>query len=272
MGGTDNWAGANYYLSVRQFLEAEKKIRIRCLVKFSNMNMKEINEISHGTAAENKAKVERDAARILAMLPSDGLSDYTATECDGEETVVYYIAGFIARSVLKQTKCECCTELIAKDKTAPQIEIEDSGSESPFQKAKEDFLNSINRGGLVHPSDLVHLVCMQALHLRNELFHGEIEKAFFETELQLEVFVDPLRIKLDNTLELLSPLDQECDDGHNFASFIPNITAKFFNCLSKNVSAKANDSIHASRKRAKKDEANPKNDSGARKIKKLQSN
>ena len=128
MGGTDNWAGANYYLSVRQFLEAEKKIRIRCLVKFSNMNMKEINEISHGTAAENKAKVERDAARILAMLPSDGLSDYTATECDGEETVVYYIAGFIARSVLKQTKCECCTELIAKDKTAPLIEIEDSGS------------------------------------------------------------------------------------------------------------------------------------------------
>ena len=35
-------AGANYFLSVRQFLETEKKIRLNSLVKFSNLSMTEI--------------------------------------------------------------------------------------------------------------------------------------------------------------------------------------------------------------------------------------
>jgi hypothetical protein len=37
-------AGANYYLSVRQFLEAEKTIRIKSLVMHSGMNLSEIRD------------------------------------------------------------------------------------------------------------------------------------------------------------------------------------------------------------------------------------
>ena len=34
--------GANYYLSVRQFLESEKKIRLQCLIKFSKLSFKTV--------------------------------------------------------------------------------------------------------------------------------------------------------------------------------------------------------------------------------------
>ena len=37
--------GANYYLSVRQFLESEKKIRLQTLIKFGNCSFKEAAEI-----------------------------------------------------------------------------------------------------------------------------------------------------------------------------------------------------------------------------------
>ncbi|QQP53745.1 Putative LOC101234561, partial [Caligus rogercresseyi] len=38
-------SGGNYYISVRQILEAEKKIRVLSLVKFSNMTISNITEL-----------------------------------------------------------------------------------------------------------------------------------------------------------------------------------------------------------------------------------
>ena len=97
---------------------------------------------------------------------------------------VFFVAGYISRSILKNTKCQHCPELLAKSKSAPQIEVAEDST------AAEDFLRSINRGGLVTPSDLVFLVCIHALQLRDELFDsGKIQEQFLATLNPQSVFV-----------------------------------------------------------------------------------
>jgi hypothetical protein len=79
-------AGANYYLSVRQFLEAEKKIRLKCLVKFGKLNLKDVADVfAEGNIADRNS-IARCAHELLALLPSDGIND--AIELNGEEGII----------------------------------------------------------------------------------------------------------------------------------------------------------------------------------------
>ena len=69
-------------------------------------------------------------------------------------------------------------------------------------------------------------------------------------------------------------LNQTCKEGHKFSERIKSIGDRVFNTFSKNFTAEINDKIHMEKKRKPKDESkdDPKKNSSARKIKKLQSN
>lgn len=103
-------AGANYFLSVRQFLKAEKKIRIKCLVKFDKMSVKDSAEIFGSKSEITEREIKSSSALLLGVLTIDNLSSGYCLE--GSEGVVFYIAGYIARSLLKRVKCESCSELL----------------------------------------------------------------------------------------------------------------------------------------------------------------
>ena len=183
----------------------------------------------------------------------------------GEEGVVFYIAGYISKGLLKKSKCDGCEALFLKSRSPPNLEISDEKE----QKERERFLKSIDRGGLVTPSELLYLVCMHAVELKVELFDdGPIQKMFFELESPREVFAETLAQKSSNTLEAQEVLDQRCKNGHKFLQFVPRIAKTMFNCISKNFIASINDKIHASRKRGSRD---AKENVASRKITKLQS-
>jgi hypothetical protein len=146
-------AGANYYLSVRQFLEAEKKIRLKCLVKFGKLSLEDVADVfAEGNLAE-QSNIVGSACELLSLLPSDGMSE--GIKLNGEEGIIFYVAGYIARSLLKRVKCESCPGLLVKSRDAPAIELSEEEDNQEDCQAKEDFLKSINRGGLVTPSELV---------------------------------------------------------------------------------------------------------------------
>ena len=181
--------------------------------------------------------------------------------------------------MMKRVKCVPCINLLVKSKQAPVLEIASESGEGEYDATKEQFLKSINRGGLVTPTELVYLVCVHALQLHDELFDGaEIQEKFLATEVPKSSFVALLTKKIENTPASYTLLDQKCEnmeqEGHCFHSFVPTIAAKFFNCLSKNFAATLNDSIHAARKRTTETDelSDEKKDPSARKIKKLQSN
>ncbi|QQP52644.1 Putative LOC101234561, partial [Caligus rogercresseyi] len=132
---------------------------------------------------------------------------------------------------------------------------------------KEEFLQLLNRGGLVTPSDLVYLTCMHALQLKAELFDDDYtQELFFASSFPQAVFVNILTKKISNTSASDSIFGQVCDSPHSFQAFVPSIAAKFFNCMSKNFVQSINDKIHAGRKRG-----NVKESSSVRNIAKLQS-
>ncbi|QQP54336.1 Uncharacterized protein FKW44_007143 [Caligus rogercresseyi] len=65
---------------------------------------------------------------------------------------------------------------------------------------KEEFLQLLNRGGLVTPIDLVYLTCMHALQLKAELFDDDYtQELFLASSFPQAVFVNILTKKISNT-------------------------------------------------------------------------
>ncbi|QQP53561.1 Uncharacterized protein FKW44_006078, partial [Caligus rogercresseyi] len=115
--------------------------------------------------------------KLLACLSSDNLCSESDVQLSGEEGVVYYIGEYIARSLLKRTKYKSCSTLLAKSHSPPNLELLEDDKEGSSKK--EEFLQVLNRGGLVTPSDLVYLTCMEALQLKAELFDDDYTQELF---------------------------------------------------------------------------------------------
>ena len=117
--------GANYYLSVRQFLESEKKICFKSLVELSEFSVKDAVEIMKaGKSSEDK---EVEARELLALLGSDFEIDFDVKDEGG---ILFYIAGFLSRSELKRLSCASCKCLFAKSSDTPEIHLDEDLGES----------------------------------------------------------------------------------------------------------------------------------------------
>jgi hypothetical protein len=233
------------------------------MTKLGKLTLAEVAEVFHDTTAAEKEKNELAACGILALLSSESLS--SDVKLNGEEGIIFYIAGYISCSVLKKTSCDTCSGLLVKSMDPPDIDVSDD--EDSLEKT--EFLRAVDRGGLVTPSELVYVICVHALQLKEELFDGgEIQEMFLATGSPRSAFVSILRRKIDGTPEAEQLFNQKCDNDHTFLSFVPTIATQFFNCMSKNFVSTLNDRIHASRKRAPKES---KESASGRKLKKLQS-
>jgi len=131
-------ASANYFISVRQFLEAEKKIRLRNLVKIDKLSLTEVCTLFK--EGEGKQEDDKNADQVIEHL---GESTFEV-EISGEEGIVCYVAGYIARSLVKAAKCEECVPLLMKSQSPPSLTLEEGGN----AKEREEFLKSVSRAAL----------------------------------------------------------------------------------------------------------------------------
>jgi hypothetical protein len=262
-------SGANYFASVRQFLEAEKKIRIKCLLKHGNVSLQEVKQVFSVCSETEKERIDSDAAVLLASLPIESLS--ANFDCEkGEEGIVFFVSGYISRSLLKSVMCDGCVALLRKNEDIPSIEFEEDSSDGgggESRAAKESYLAMINRGGLVTPSDLVNMACVHALQLKTIIFDsGDVQRVFLDSGSPRNVFVQCFMKLLHRESATQSIISQTCPDGHEFEDFVPKIAVRVFNIFSKNFVSELNDKIHVEKKRASKEEG-----STSRKIAKFQS-
>ena len=95
-------------------------------------------------------------------LHSETVSDMMlpkSTSCrmlDMDRYIVYYVAGFVARSIKKGVKCVSCGKILGSDSG---IEMKIDGI-SPLEC--QSFLVMINKGGPIKPSDIVYSSCVVA--------------------------------------------------------------------------------------------------------------
>ena len=105
-------SGGNFYISVKQVLESERKIRLVSILKHSGVPIDSIT-----TASD----IDQSVSETLATFDIDDVSDFELL--DSEIQVVFYISGYCAKSVSSRMKChQCVSLLISQSTSVPLIE------------------------------------------------------------------------------------------------------------------------------------------------------
>ena len=256
--------GGNFFVSVRQVLEAEKIIRMKSLIRYSNLSVGEIKTL----LADDKEVDEHVIQQIL-----DCLGEYEMNLDENnlaEQNILFYIAGYIARSLRKNMACEeCGNQLIASMKT-PKIQMEVNEELTNQQReARDDFLNQINRGGLCTPSDLTFIACIFAENLFDAIMQNVTAKDLLLTSKS------PILVFSKVTVQFAQMShggrgfsNQQCNVGHEFLEVFHQISRRLFNIMMKNFVAEVNSNTR--KLKGQKREGGIKSDKG-RKVLKLQS-
>ena len=255
--------GGNFFVSVRQVLEAEKIIRMKSLIRYSNFSLGEIKTLFSDEKEVNEQVIHQ-------ILDCFGEFDMNLNEEDlAEQNILFYIAGYIARSLRKNMACEeCGKQLIASMKT-PKIQLEASDVITNQEKeARDNFLNQINRGGLCTPSDLTFIACIFATNFFEAIMQNDTAKDILLTS------ESPILVFTKTCVQLAQMShggkefsDQQCDMGHEFLEVFRQICRKLFNIMMKNFVSEVNSNMRKKKGQKRKD---AKCDQ-SRKIRKLQS-
>ena len=258
-------SGSNYFVTIKDVLEAEKRIRLKSLLKFSQFSIGEVAEIFKSADETAEAECQLEADELVQQLGEDPLN-VTNLSCE-DENILYYVSGFVAKSVRKNLKCERCQDLLVSSLKTPTVQFSGEVSDE-FVHEKDHFLKQLNRGGLCTPSDLCFVCCVHCW-----AFLGKIKqcKESFHSFLGLSnsasVFVTSFRLALEAEIETNEIVDVQCDSGHDFQPILNQISRKMFNICGKMIANELNDEIAASKKRKKSSYSTVKE----RKITKLQS-
>ncbi|KAG1673827.1 MFS-type transporter SLC18B1 [Nymphon striatum] len=146
-------SGGNYFISVKQVLESERKIKAVSLLKFSGLNALDDFD-KHDCVQLSENEVE---CFVLQM------QDYEMAKLDsGDMNAIYYVAGALVRSMLKRTNCVSCKIFLVDDKRSNIDEL----AADKFEIVNDDvkhFVEAVNRGGLLAPSSLAFDISVNML-------------------------------------------------------------------------------------------------------------
>ena len=98
-------SGANYFATERQFLEAEKSIRIKSLIKSSGYSINDVQSIMKTDKNACESDVNTHADAIMDIISEDVVAELLPAD----KNIVYYVVGFVARSLTKQLRVQKCT-------------------------------------------------------------------------------------------------------------------------------------------------------------------
>ena len=257
--------GANYFLGVRQILEAEKTIRIKSLVKFSKLSLIEIKDCLGNENRDQEDK--KNAERLLSALPIEEFN-WQLPENKADQNMLFYVAGFHARSIRKVCKCSKCTNLIMESPEQPLLTFEEEALTNEEDSKKKEFLMQVNRGGLVTPTDVTYMSCMYIYSFFDSIMKAEDPKGILTaSDNPRAVFLKALEQIMKMSHETNSFLNLACEDGHEFLPLFMKISASLFNLMMKNFVSEVNSNIKSKSVKRKRESKTP----SSRKISKLQS-
>ena len=138
-------SGGNYYNSTAQFVQAEKKIRLRSLVKMGFV-MPDIKEIFQDCEILKQRKIDERVNEILAEMVNFSFGDNSLITST-DEMIVFYTSGAIVRGLKGKTTCNSCKEMLTRSDEILTIEDDEDVVESERKK----LVDMVNRGGLHKP-------------------------------------------------------------------------------------------------------------------------
>ena len=226
-------SGANYFISARQLFESERKIKAISLLKYSGFTVSDIDKIITKADPESFSFAESIYGELrFSIIPSQQ-----------DKLIIYYVTGACARSVVRTKNCESCKEsLILADK-AHDIRWEETPRAAYF-------LKEINRGGLCAPHDHIFhlgLLCWQVFYEVKET--KLLRDIFVKGHNNRQTFCDIMELTTRENFDIFFGKDH-CSQRHNL---ITEISARFFNCMSKNFVKSMSSGLTAAAKKRKTD-------------------
>ena len=143
---------------------------MKSLITFSKYSMKEVCQIMSKDEKKIDTEVENYSEMVVDMMCSKENAVYLSGI---DRNVVYYVAGFIARSVKKSIKCKDCANVLGNN---AEIRMVLDGTATVDCQYSLDL---VNRGGLVKPSDIVFAVCCVAWEAYVRIMEGYEAKSYF---------------------------------------------------------------------------------------------
>lgn len=201
-------SGGNFFISVKQVIESERKIRLSSILKHSDISLDRINEC----ADRHEGNV-----RFAEPFDIDDLPDVQMIE--SELQIVYFISGYCAKRVVDDVKCtECINFFISRFTDLPTVE-------HPC-----DFFSNLNRGGLKAPADEIFILCCTAY----EVFCKIKRSSKFEDFLRLDSPRDVFVVTVLNHMKTNNICHNICSANHDLESYFQKSISVFFNCLARN--------------------------------------
>lgn len=223
--------GGNFFMSLRQLLDAEKKIRV--LSQLEQRLLLAVDEDERLSLPTTDVVSPRlcDVTWLRQELTSARVDLDSLHDCD--TNVIFYVAGYIGRSVSRQMRCvDCKTSLVATsivtDASQPAADLEID--EQTDKDSRRVLLDMASRGGLAAPTDLCYTMCaIGYLCYKVISEHAEIKKQLMLQVNQRYVFVAAVSQFIQDELD--SSLEVSCLVGH---ALLDKVLVRLFNCLSKN--------------------------------------
>ncbi len=226
-------SGGNYFLSVRQVFENEKKIKVLSILKYAGCSVKEMQEIASSTQKDAETSVGLlDIIKDIEASLSETDSALDHADCQ----VVCYMSGALARSEYGFRKCSSCRSLLtlddAEDRKLPVL-----SAEGPITEDVREFMKDINRGGLVIPSDAAFTVGIKSWTVITLFKDNEsLMQRFMEDKIGVNkksLFASIVKQLLETDASDygtgLSGL--VCQKGHDFGF---GLAQRFFSSMAKN--------------------------------------
>ena len=153
-------SGANYNVAVAQVMESERKIKVINVLsmgssKFGPLTLTELNH--------SQLESQSHSESVDCLEKFKGVEKYVKEQSlsKQDESVMMYIAGYVAHVVRKRLKCDLCVSRISLDKVM-EAEIPEECQ----------YLHSLDRGGLKWPTDFTLSVCIHTYQIFQALLNN----------------------------------------------------------------------------------------------------
>lgn len=218
--------GASYFVSIRQILLAEKKLRVLNILQQRMLN-DAANDMPSDLdiTAIGRRSVERSDVEWLVNLME--VPDNSGMD-QSEESLIYYASGCLARNITRIRKCDACRDLLIDPEN-----IDISSESLPSQTALFDL---VSRGGLTRPSSMNFSICVFVYNLFMQIWSDQsVMSEFLKKDRHQELFTEAVTQK---TSEFFPVLTSACCTANHFCFEI--LTRKMFNLFSRNILKRVN--------------------------------
>ena len=171
-------SGANYFISMRQLYESDRKLRTFSLLKYSQISLKEIEDAA-------KAREERTAIQEVIFRAKSLYADmsFNIMPTENDVSVTLYVTGYCCRLLAKSNRCDSCKEI-----TIASVEYLAPEAEPNVPVNAINFFNDINCGELFNPTKEMFDIGMLCWGTFAELSVEKLKKRFLSSVDQRSEF------------------------------------------------------------------------------------